>query len=265
MGIGSWLSRYVDRNLLGVFIHVEFLIALFGGSSAALLFGLFAHVSSFRVLLYAIVLLIGTLVGLEIPLLLRILKDRLQFKDLISKVFTFDYIGALLASLLFPLVLVPYLRPGALRISLRNSERRGRSDRALGGLGSGAARAFAAPSWIRRPRLARRRFRLLRADRLLVGSRRLQRGRHLRQVDSISADHDHASRRRSPPLPQRQSAIQFARRIPLSRIARPSRALRVCRTRAASSSSAAATVSRCAKSCATRKSKASLWSISIRR
>ena len=51
----------------------------------------------FRVLLYAIVLLIGTLVGLEIPLLLRILKDRLQFKDLISKVFTFDYIGALLA------------------------------------------------------------------------------------------------------------------------------------------------------------------------
>ncbi len=108
MGIGSWLSRYVEKNLLGVFIQVEFLIALFGGSAAAVLFGLFAHVSSFRVLLYAIVLLIGTLVGLEIPLLLRILKDRLQFKDLISKVFTFDYIGALLASLLFPLVLVPH-------------------------------------------------------------------------------------------------------------------------------------------------------------
>ena len=109
MGIGSWLSRYVEKNLLGIFIQVEFLIALFGGTSAAVLFGLFAHVSSFRVLLYAIVLLIGTLVGLEIPLLLRILKDRLEFKDLVSKVFTFDYIGALLASLLFPLILVPYL------------------------------------------------------------------------------------------------------------------------------------------------------------
>src|SRR3954452_24144252 len=108
MGIGSWLSRYVEKNLLGVFIQVEFLIALFGGSAAALLFGLFAHVASFRVLLYGVVLLIGTLVGLEIPLLLRILKGRLEFKDLISKVFTFDYIGALLASLLFPLVLVPY-------------------------------------------------------------------------------------------------------------------------------------------------------------
>jgi spermidine synthase len=108
MGIGSWLSRYIERNLLGIFIEVEFLIALFGGSAAAGLFALFAYVSSFRVLLYAIVLLIGTLVGLEIPLLLRILKGRLQFKDLISKVFTFDYIGALLASLLFPLLLVPY-------------------------------------------------------------------------------------------------------------------------------------------------------------
>jgi spermidine synthase len=108
MGIGSWLSRYVEKNLLGLFIEVEFLIALFGGSAAAVLFALFAHVSSFRVLLYATVLLIGALVGLEIPLLLRILEGRLQFKDLISKVFTFDYVGALLASLLFPLLLVPY-------------------------------------------------------------------------------------------------------------------------------------------------------------
>ena len=118
MGIGSWLSRYVEKDLLRVFIQVEFLIALFGGSASATLFVLFAHVSSFRVILYAIVVVIGTLVGLEIPLLLRILEGRLQFKDLISKVFTFDYIGALLASLLFPLVLVPYC--GLARSAPRN-------------------------------------------------------------------------------------------------------------------------------------------------
>ena len=109
MGIGSWLSKFVHRNLLGVFIKTEFLIALLGGSSAALLFILFAHVSSFRILLYALILIIGALVGLEIPLLLRILKDRVEFKDLVAKVFTFDYIGALFASLLFPLLLVPHL------------------------------------------------------------------------------------------------------------------------------------------------------------
>ena len=109
MGIGSWLTRYVTKNLLGFFITVEILVGLVGGCSAALLFVLFEHVYSFRLLLYGIVSVIGILVGFEIPLLLQILKDRLEFKDLVSKVFSFDYIGALFASILFPMVLVPWL------------------------------------------------------------------------------------------------------------------------------------------------------------
>lgn len=109
MGIGSWLSRYITKNLLGFFIQVEILVGLIGGGSAALLFTLFEHVYSFRLLLYFVVAVIGILVGVEIPILLRILKDRFEFKDLVSKVFTFDYIGALFASILFPMVLVPYL------------------------------------------------------------------------------------------------------------------------------------------------------------
>ncbi len=109
MGIGSFLSKYVSRNLISVFVRVEFLIGLVGGTSAALLFLLFEQVSSFRILLYSIVSLTGTLVGLEIPLLMRILQEKFEFKDLVARVFTFDYIGALLASLLFPLVLVPHL------------------------------------------------------------------------------------------------------------------------------------------------------------
>ena len=109
MGIGSWLSRYVNRNLLGFFVRVEILVGAVGGSSAAVLFLMFEHVHSFRFLLYFIVTLTGILVGIEIPLLLRILKDRFDFKDLVSKVFTFDYAGALFASVLFPLVMVRYL------------------------------------------------------------------------------------------------------------------------------------------------------------
>jgi spermidine synthase len=109
MGIGSWFSRYINKNLLGFFIKVEILVGLIGGCSAALLFILFEHVYSFRLLLYFVVAVIGILVGIEIPILLRILKDRFEFKDLVSKVFTFDYIGALFASILFPMVLVPYL------------------------------------------------------------------------------------------------------------------------------------------------------------
>lgn len=116
MGMGAWLSRGVKRDELAVFIRVEILIAGIGGTSAALLFLLFDRVSDFRLPLYGSVLAIGTLVGLEVPLLMRLLKDKLEFGDLVSKVLTFDYIGALAASLLFPLVLVPHL--GLIRTGL---------------------------------------------------------------------------------------------------------------------------------------------------
>lgn len=109
MGAGSWLTKYVERNLIGVFIKVEILVGAIGGASAMLLFLLFDHVASFRVLLYFLVFIIGMLVGVEIPLLLRILKDRLEFRELVSRVLALDYLGALFASILFPLVLVPYL------------------------------------------------------------------------------------------------------------------------------------------------------------
>ncbi|WP_375436594.1 polyamine aminopropyltransferase [uncultured Hymenobacter sp.] len=116
MGIGSWLSRYLGGPLLKWFIRLEILVGLVGGFSAPLLFVLFEYVTSFRLILYALVGFTGILVGLEIPLLMRILENRYEFKDLVSRVFTFDYIGALLASLIFPLVLVPQL--GLMRTSL---------------------------------------------------------------------------------------------------------------------------------------------------
>ncbi len=75
------------------------LIAFVGGTSAAALFLLFPLVNDFRPILYGLVLLIGFLVGLEIPLLIRILKDEFSFGDLVSNVLTYDYIGALAASL----------------------------------------------------------------------------------------------------------------------------------------------------------------------
>ena len=74
-----------------------------------MLFALFGHVDSFRVPLYGITFVVGSLVGVEIPLLLRILRDRLEFKDLVAQVLALDYVGALLGSLLFPLLLVPHL------------------------------------------------------------------------------------------------------------------------------------------------------------
>lgn len=109
MGLGSFLSSYVTRGLVARFVEVELMVGLIGGFSSSLLFVAFAYTQSFRLLLYVLVIVIGTLVGLEIPLLMRILKERFQFKELVAHVLTFDYLGSLGASLLFPILLVPRL------------------------------------------------------------------------------------------------------------------------------------------------------------
>lgn len=116
MGVGSYFSKFIKRNLLNTFVDIEILVGLIGGLSSVILFVLFESVSYFQFVLYLLVFITGCLVGLEIPLLMNILKDRVEFRDLVSNVFTFDYIGALLASILFPLVLVPQL--GIMRTSL---------------------------------------------------------------------------------------------------------------------------------------------------
>lgn len=118
MGLGSWLSRHVERELVAQFLRVELLVGVIGGLMPAALFA--AHsvlpagsVLSFRVLLYALVLAIGVLVGLEIPLVMRILKrhfrERYALRELVSQVLTFDYLGALAVAVAFPLLLVPQL------------------------------------------------------------------------------------------------------------------------------------------------------------
>ena len=110
MGVGSYLSKYVTQGVIVRFIDIELMIAVLGGFSAAVMFLSFAYAGpGFRVVLYAIVVLVGILVGLEIPLVMRILRERLGFKDLVAGVLTFDYLGALGVSIAFPLLLAPRL------------------------------------------------------------------------------------------------------------------------------------------------------------
>jgi spermidine synthase len=116
MGIGSALSRYINRGLAYRFVWIELLLGVVGGFSSALLFLAFAFSQGFQFLMYAMVVVIGVLVGLEIPLLMRIVRDRYDFRDVVAHVLTFDYLGALGASLLFPILLVPHL--GLVRSSL---------------------------------------------------------------------------------------------------------------------------------------------------
>jgi spermidine synthase len=110
MGAGSWLSRFFERQLPAQFLRIELLVAIAGGFLPALLFLANAYMpAGFRVLLYGLVFAVGALVGIEIPLVMRILKRNVALRELVSQVLTFDYLGALAVSIAFPLVLVPQL------------------------------------------------------------------------------------------------------------------------------------------------------------
>ncbi|HMA92602.1 MAG TPA: polyamine aminopropyltransferase [Polyangiaceae bacterium] len=116
LGLGAFLSRYVDKELATTFVNVELSAALVGGLSSPALFMAFSLGASFQLLLLVIVASVGTLVGIELPLLMRILESRLSFKDLVARSLTYDYAGALIGSLAFSLYLVPRL--GLVRTSI---------------------------------------------------------------------------------------------------------------------------------------------------
>jgi spermidine synthase len=110
MGLGSWLSQLVTRRLFGTFIATELAIALVGGTSALLLFfGYTAAPDAYPALQYGLTLAIGTMVGLEIPLLLRMLENRQELRYNAAYVLSLDYAGGLVGSLAFPLLMLPTL------------------------------------------------------------------------------------------------------------------------------------------------------------
>jgi len=111
LGLGAFASRWVeDKVLMERFVLVETTLALVGGFATILLYGAFVFSPYFEFLKVALTLLIGFLSGLEIPILTRILQkeEDSKLKSILSSVLSFDYLGGLAASLLFPLILLPY-------------------------------------------------------------------------------------------------------------------------------------------------------------
>ena len=227
MGVGSWLSRFVGRGLVARFV----LDRAAGRPGRRLLVGdrcsspsptptrsgCCSTCSCF---------VVGTLVGLEIPLLMRLLRDRFEFKDVVANVLTFDYLGALGASLLFPIVLVPQL--GLVRSPLLfgaiNAARRAVDDvRCCARRWPGARRRLQVA--VRRRAGAARRRHCWRANASSTRRRQPVRRRD-RPVahHALPAHRAHGVEGRPAAVPQREPAVQLARRVPLPRGARASRA-----------------------------------------
>lgn len=110
LGIGSYLSRFLNRNLFRSLVKIELAIGVIGACSAISLFLANIYLDSYEIVMYVEIIVIGTLAGAEIPLLTRIIEnDEKNLKLTLSSIFSFDYIGGLIGALAFPLLLIPKL------------------------------------------------------------------------------------------------------------------------------------------------------------
>ena len=118
MGLGAYLTQFMNKNLLEWFVKVEILLGLIGGISVPILYFVFDKLSGseYQFIMLSLTFLIGVLTGFEIPLLVRILKTHYPLKSNLAYVLSLDYVGALVATLLFPFLLLPFV--GTFRTSL---------------------------------------------------------------------------------------------------------------------------------------------------
>lgn len=109
MGLGAFLSKFLKQDLFDWFVGSEIFVGIFGGSSALFLFWAYANTEFYEYAFVAITVLIGMLVGLEIPLLIRILESQESLRKNVANVLSYDYIGGLIGALAFPVIFLPYL------------------------------------------------------------------------------------------------------------------------------------------------------------
>ncbi len=125
MGIGSLAVKPLQRFAMVTFALIELALALFGGLSVLILYAAFAYLELYTPALIVVALLLGLLIGGEIPLLM-VLLQRIRRQDAgsaVADMFSVDYIGALVGGLAFPFILLPLFGQiqGALIVGLVNA------------------------------------------------------------------------------------------------------------------------------------------------
>jgi spermidine synthase len=110
MGVGSYISRFIGSRLIQAFVVVELVLGIIGGLCSISLFMMFPFAPwLYKTAMFSFIFTIGMLVGLEIPLLTRVLAVRKGTRRSIADVMSLDYVGALIGSVAFPLLLLPSL------------------------------------------------------------------------------------------------------------------------------------------------------------
>ncbi|MEE9382101.1 MAG: polyamine aminopropyltransferase [Nannocystaceae bacterium] len=110
MGVGSVVQKQIGGHLVDKWLLFEVLLGLAGGLSTCLIYAAFAYTTSHQLAMYSCAFSIGVLIGMEIPLLIRINEQYSEsLRANLSQVLFMDYVGSLVGALLFAYVLLTRL------------------------------------------------------------------------------------------------------------------------------------------------------------
>ncbi len=119
MGLGTSLQSRITDRLVDRFLTLELCLGLFGGISALVIYAAFTVMTGYKIVLYGFAILIGMLIGLEIPVLIRINeKYAPSLRKNLSSILTMDYVGSLAGAVLFVYVLITWLSIPRIAVAL---------------------------------------------------------------------------------------------------------------------------------------------------
>jgi len=109
MGLGSRLSKSFNTNIIFYFVITELILSVLVSFSAIASYLVYGFTSVSWVIIYVLSIIIGLLIGLEIPFATRINNEFEELRLNISNILEKDYYGSLLGGLFFAFVGLPYL------------------------------------------------------------------------------------------------------------------------------------------------------------
>lgn len=109
MGVGSRISKLFQTKLIEKFLILEFSLSLLVSFSPLIVYTASAYTASVGILIYGFCMLIGTFIGMEIPLVMRINDEYEELRVNISNVLENDYYGSLLGGVFFAFVGLPIM------------------------------------------------------------------------------------------------------------------------------------------------------------
>lgn len=109
MGLGARLSSGIRSQVLAWFLGIELLLSIVVGLSGSTVYLLAAHTVYLPVIIYSLCIVVGLLIGMEIPLVMRINESFDELRVNVSSVLENDYYGSLLGGLFFAFIAIPVL------------------------------------------------------------------------------------------------------------------------------------------------------------